>query len=121
MPETESVSVLFDLIAQLCIGVGEAPIKDKVWTFKVDDAWRFAVNGKREPLDIAAADGCMGYPDLKPYSCVVWYNGWLAGTFDPYGGIIAAGTCANEGTFIEALKACAAKRGVELREDSKIT
>lgn len=112
--EQIETTLVFDLIVQLCLGTGQDAV-DKLLMFTVDDQWRFAINGKREPVNIPDEPNLMGYNGLGCGECVVWYNGFTAGLIDPNGGVLAAGECANEGTFIAALKACAAKRGVELK------
>ena len=40
---------------------------------------------------------------LQTYTVAVWYQGWLAGLFTPFGGVFAAGEGANEDTFLAAI------------------
>lgn len=72
------------------------------WECKVDDTWYVACNGHDELLSVEPP-GTMG-ADIPPYYFAIWYNGWLAGVFHPYGGIFAAGTGANEETFTVAVQ-----------------
>jgi hypothetical protein len=41
--------------------------------------------------------------DVAPFESYIEFNDWPVGMITPFGGIIAAGECANENTFIEAL------------------
>lgn len=95
------VSVAFGKLADLCIALGQHPLNKHpgCWEHQVDERWWVAMNGHPEPRK--NSDGF----EVNPFDCVIKYNGWPAGILGPYGGIIAAGGCANEGTFIEALEA----------------
>ena len=73
--------------------------QDGCWEHAVDEHWWICINGHNEPCK--NSDGF----EVPAFNCVVKWNGWPAGMFDPRGGIIAAGSCANEGTLIEALVA----------------
>lgn len=76
------------------------------WEHQVDERWWICINGHKD----GPRKNSDGF-DVPPFECVLKYNGWPAGMFGPFGGIVAAGSCANEGTFIEAL--VAAKRRAE--------
>lgn len=67
---------------------------------KVDKNWTVAVNGHGSERTAEPA-GCMS-ASVPPFECVVWYNGWYAGSFSPYEGFMAAGKGANEDAFIRA-------------------
>lgn len=67
------------------------------WTDATFKQWWVAFNG--HPEKKATSKG----QQVDPYHCYVEYNGWPAGVFTPYGGVIAAGEGANENTFIAAL------------------
>jgi hypothetical protein len=40
----------------------------------------------------------------NPWTVAVWFNGWLVGFVDPFGGLITAGKLANEAALVEALE-----------------
>lgn len=86
---------LFGLIVQLAEKDGANPVSKfpGLWERKVNDQWEIKVNGHEEEIK--------GVP---PFTCAVFYNGWPAGMLDPFGGLIAAGTEANEETFAQALQ-----------------
>ena len=74
------------------------------WEHQVDDKWFIAVNAHDSPVE------CSKGPSVAPFHCYVEYNGFPAGLISPHDGIIAAGECANEDTFIAALKAASPER-----------
>lgn len=95
----------FVLLAELLIARGvPLPLSDHpgVYELAIDEHWKVAINGHREPGEYAGAR-------VEPFHVVVEFNGWPAGFFGPCGGIIAAGELANETTLIEAIKAATAK------------
>lgn len=69
------------------------------WENQVNEQWWIAVNGHQENKL------CSKNIDVPPFTCYVEFNGWPAGYINPYGGVLAAGTAANEETFVAALKA----------------
>ena len=71
------------------------------WEHQVDDSWWIAVNTHAEKTT------CSTGVDVPAYHAYVMFNGWPAGVISPAGGVIAAGECANEDTFIAALKRAA--------------
>lgn len=89
------------------LGCGALALKDNVGVIadlpgglyrrQIGD-WRIVFNGTAEPRK--PDDG----PELPPFSVFVEFNGWPAGLIDPRGGIIAAGTVANEDSFVEAIE-----------------
>ena len=97
---------LCEMFAKVCelgiaLGVTDLVKREGAWVHKVDDQWIFAVNPHDETLDVKP-EGTMGCH--IPFGHVaVWYNGWLAGILAPNGGEFAAGSGANEDTFIAAL------------------
>jgi len=99
---------MFDKMVQLGLLLGVRNIKDfeGAWVQKVDEQWTFAINGKDETLEVRP-DETMG-ARLKFGHAAIWFNGWLAGIITPYGGEFAAGSAANEDTFIAALDAAIA-------------
>lgn len=73
------------------------------WEVQLDDAWRLAVNAKKEPVEVKP-DGGMAVT-VQPYTAVVWFNGWLAGELPVNGdGWLAAGEAANEEALLAALR-----------------
>lgn len=101
MPEAEPVSEAFELIAQIAIALGAAPLNkhEGCWELDVDGTWWLAVNGHDEPRR------CSRSFEVAPFECYLEFNGWPAGVFSPLGGAIAAGAAANEDALIEALRA----------------
>lgn len=94
---------IFCLLADLCKKRGEAPIKGKVWSVKLDENWWFCVNGFDTPQRVQCeGSGCE--QTVEPFTCFVEFNGWPAGHFDPAGGQFAAGSLANEATFRAAIR-----------------
>jgi hypothetical protein len=100
---------MFDKMVQYGLLLGVKNIKDfeGAWIQKVDDQWIFAVNGKDEALEVRP-EGTIG-ASLKFGHAAIWFNGWLAGIITPYSGEFAAGSAANEDSFIAALDAAIAK------------
>jgi hypothetical protein len=95
----------FARIADLgcALGVRDINKLPGCWEHQIDKQWWIALNGHREPMKDSH-----GF-EVPPFSAAVEYNGWPAGIIDPSGGIIAAGSCANENTFIDALIAATEK------------
>lgn len=79
------------------------------WECKIDDAWYVACNGHDEAISVSPPDAMA--IDVPPYHFAVWYNGWLAGLFHPYGGEFAAGTAANEEAFTAAVRQSISSKG----------
>ncbi len=98
----EAFGVLAELI--LAQGVRDLHMQPGVYELAIDSRWKVAVNAHREPE-------AWGGAEIPPYSAAIEYNGWPAGLIDQHGGIIAAGECANENTFIEAMQARLAADG----------
>ena len=92
---------LFMLVAKLAEKDDAAPIHKfpGCWERKIDEHWWIAVNGHRDERL------CSKGGKVPPFNCYVEFNGWPAGLFDPFDGIIAAGGLANEETFAAALEA----------------
>jgi hypothetical protein len=90
-------------IAQLAgaLNVRDINKLDGCWEHQVDERWWIALNGHSE-MRLSSDGG-----EIAPFTAYIKYNGWPAGVIDPRGGVIAAGECANERTFIEALEAAA--------------
>jgi len=97
---TSSVCEAFAAIADLCIALGAAPANrfEDCWELRIDSQWEIAFNGHEESR--RSSYGVV----VQPFHCYVQFNGWPAGVFGPLGGVIAAGECANEDTFLEAVR-----------------
>jgi hypothetical protein len=95
------LSALFLKIAELAEAIGLRSIKSLpgCWEFQIDGTWWIAVNGHDEPM--ATSKG--GTP-VPPFMAYVEFNGWPAGLLDPYGGMLAAGTIANEAALTRAIE-----------------
>lgn len=94
----------FYLVSQLALKDGVSPLNTRTdcWVRKIDDQWTIAVNGTKAQLT-CEPEGTMGAA-IEPYHMAVWYGGWLAGLLSPYDGVLAAGSAANEETFVAALR-----------------
>lgn len=102
---SEPISEAFTLIVALAEALGVRRINglDGCWTQSVDATWWVALNGHAEQCAAKTPDGFA--IDVPPYHASLMYNGFPAGIIGPRGGIIAAGSCANEDTFCAALQA----------------
>jgi hypothetical protein len=69
------------------------------WEVGIDQHWWIAVNAHNEPKT------CSKGTEVAPFACYVGFNGWPAGILTPTGGALAAGSLANEETFLAALAA----------------
>ena len=92
----------FMLLADTLIATGDAPINGKMVHLDLGE-WKVWVNGCKEEKKTPTG------VDVPCGNAWIEYNGWPAGMISPFGGVIAAGSCANEQTFCEALER--AKRG----------
>lgn len=103
-PDEPEVKEAFVRCAELGLALGVTSINKLpgCWEHQVDERWWIAMNGHRE--NIKASDGF----EVPPFNIAIKYNGWPAGIIGAHGGIIAAGSCANEDAFIEALLAATA-------------
>jgi hypothetical protein len=99
------IAEAFAMIAELgsALGVRDVNKLPGCWEHQVDEQWWIALNGHRETIKDSHGS------DVMPFHAVIEFNGWPAGIISPAGGIIAAGSCANESTFIGALREAAAK------------
>jgi len=75
-------------------------IKGKWWVKNVGN-WTLALHGKDENQEFEP-EGCMPV-SVERGELVVWWNGFLAGIITPFGGVIAAGSMANEEKLIADL------------------
>jgi len=64
--------------------------------------WTVAANAKPEPVRYEPPDG-MKFT-IECGWIAVWWNGWLAGSLNNAGGIIAGGEMANEDSLLAAIK-----------------
>ena len=101
----DQLTTAFYMVARLADKLGEAPIKDKVWTHKVDDHWFVKINGCPEKKE-----------SIPPYHMLVEFNGFPAGCVSPWEGVFAAGTEANEDLFIDAVMAKLESMGADMSQ-----
>jgi hypothetical protein len=101
----DQLSTAFYMVARLADKLGEAPIKDKLWTHKVDDHWLVKINGCPKEKE-----------SIPPYHTMVEFNGFPAGCVSPFEGVFAAGTEANEDGFIDAVIVKLESLGVDVSE-----
>jgi hypothetical protein len=80
------------------LGISKINQLPACWEHQVDAHWWIALNGHRIPTK------CSKDVEVEPFGCYVEFNGWPAGTFNAYGGIMAAGSLGNEAAFVAALK-----------------
>lgn len=98
--EQEDLKVIPVKIAELSRALGMETISNltTAWEHQVDEKWKVAVNGQKETVTVDKLK-------IPPFHFAVWYNGWPAGLMSPFDGTFAAGSEANEDTFIAALDA----------------
>lgn len=95
----QPLSMVFFLIAELCCALGLAPLNKRRGCVDVTaGAWHITVNGHARPKRLGS--GLM----VPAYTALLAFNGWPAGSVNPYGGVIAAGDAANEDALIAALR-----------------
>ncbi|MFQ5539217.1 MAG: hypothetical protein ACE5FB_02365 [Candidatus Binatia bacterium] len=99
----DRVCTVFYAVSKLCEVLGESPIRDKVWTHKLDDHWLIKINGFPEPKE-----------GIPAFHMMVDFNGFPAGCVSPFEGSFAAGAVANEDSFIEAVEKKLKSLGADL-------
>lgn len=110
MPLVEAFARIAELGGALGVrNVNELP---GCWEHQIDEHWHLSLNGHKEAITDSKGR------EVPPFHASIDWNGWPAGLISPGGGIIAAGACANEDTFIEALKAATLKAGGAVEEMS---
>ena len=94
------ISPLFSRIIDLMLARGISNIKDLPGCaeLRIDKQWEIAVNGHREPMK------CSHGTEVPAHAAYLQFNGWPAGIITPYGGVVAAGSLANESTLLEAIE-----------------
>ena len=98
---TEAFALLADLLVKS--GATRLDLRPGAYEIVIDERWKAVINAHAEPV-------LWGSASIPPYHAALEYNGWPAGLMAANGGVIAAGECANEDTFIAAVKAAIAKR-----------
>lgn len=98
--DSGDISAVFAGIGALASQLGVANIRELpgCWEIQIDEQWFIAVNGHKD--ERRCSKGAR-VPFAHAY---VEYNGWPAGIINPYGGILAAGDCANEQALIAAIE-----------------
>ena len=97
------VPLMYSKAIDYALSAGHGNIKDieGCLILVIDDDWTIALNGHNQTTD-AAPDGAMKCP-VPPFHVAVWWHGWLAGIVGPGDGDFAAGSGANEDSFIAAI------------------
>lgn len=105
---TNKYTAAFCAVVELAEALGVSKINEfpGCWELQVDDQWFIALNGHDKPT--ACSRNPTGFEGVAPFCCYVEFNGWPAGVVSPSDGVFAAGSAANEQTFIEAMKRRAA-------------
>lgn len=90
---------VFSKIVSLCLALGCRDIVKQpgCQEFQIDEHWWFALNPHFEPVL------CGSGKEVPSGSAYFEFNGWPAGFVGLDGGVIAAGSLANEETLIAAL------------------
>ncbi len=98
------ISEVFSKIVHLAQAVKAKPMNKYAacWEHRIDDDWSIAVNG--HPTQKETEGGCT----VPPFSAYIEWNGFPAGILGMNGGMLVAGSGANEDTLIEALDAAIA-------------
>ena len=88
------LSEAFVKICGLAIALGHESLNEHegLCEFPVNAHWALAMNGHNSTVD-----------DVPAFNVRIEFNGWPVGILGPSGGVIAAGSAANEDTFIAAL------------------
>jgi|SRR3990167_4100444 len=94
-PEPEKISNLFALICEYGYQLGLRDIckKEELVVLEIDSHWKATINPTKKEISCIPA-----------WSISVDFNGWPAGIISAGGGIIAAGSLANEDTLTKILK-----------------
>ncbi len=93
---TYAFTLLIDLYRKA--DVGPLHQLDGCWERQIGNWW-IALNGH------CAERKCSHGGTVPPRTCHVEWDGWPVGLIGLYGGLIAAGSAANEDTFIAAIEA----------------
>jgi len=95
-----TLSLAFSLIADLALARGLQALNrfPGLWACRVDDKWHLKLNPHQEEIE-----------NVPPFNAMIFWGDLPAGLIDPTGGVIAAGSAANEDAFIAALRAAIAK------------
>ena len=95
------IPVIMSELLNLAERLGVASINKlpACWELQIDAHWWIAMNGHN--YRIACSKGV----EVNPFECYVEFNGFPAGSCGLNGGVIAAGSAANEDSFIAALRA----------------
>lgn len=103
---TPPICNAYYLVAELGLALDAGPLTKHpaCWECQIDRLWRIAINGHNAPKRCSFAE-----VPIEPYHCYIEFNGWPAGIMTPFGGTIAAGSVANEETFMQALRERIAK------------
>ena len=110
MSEGANVAEVFLGLALLAEhdGVGSINQLPGCWQREFEP-WTIWLNGHEQPRKGGPRDDI----EVPPYHCYIEFNGWPAGLVTPRGGTIAAGSAANEDSFIAAIETIIGRRIIE--------
>jgi hypothetical protein len=91
--ERPIAAAYFEAVTRMAAVYGEPLPKEILELGDPERGWYVKLNATRKDA-----------PDLPAYELLVLWGGFPAGLIGPYGGVIAAGSAANEETFCEWLK-----------------
>ena len=75
------------------------PLPHRVLEIGDDSGWRMLLNATQNKEKVSLQGD-----EIGPFNLQVLWNGWPAAILDASGGVFAAGSVANEETFLEWLK-----------------
>ncbi len=115
----QQYTVAFSKVVEFTAALGVKNISELpgCWTHELDQHWHIAVNGHTQGVKAQPTRDDMEV-EIDPFCCGVWWNGWYAGTISPVDGVIAAGSAANEDTFIAAVQAAITKAQAQAAQPS---
>lgn len=88
---------------KLVAGKSLIELDNKKWMGSVDKNWVIAIHANKNKIIGFKPEGAVSM-EAEYGIMLVWFNCWLAGMLDPFGGEIAAGELANENTLIKAIE-----------------
>lgn len=97
---SEFISEAVYRVAELAELLGATPLNKHAgcWEHQIDEEWWVAINAHGD------SHRCSTGTQVPPCMMYVQFNGWPAGFVSPRGGEFAAGSLANENSFIEAVQ-----------------
>jgi hypothetical protein len=94
MASNTKISAAFVLLVERCGREHGTPLPKRLLAVgNADEGWHVLLNPTPSAID-----------GVDPFDAQVKWNGWPAGSFGPYGGVVAAGDAANESALCEWLQ-----------------